>query len=211
VPFVAPPTAITGSVCGAAYTNAFSANDTWFNGVLPAPSGVGHVPISSGTSAAAWDYVNSAQIAAGAITGNVIATGAATTPKLAAGSVTLAKLTPAVQLGLAATGMTAWVRKASEIPAGWPRETNLDGRLPVGAGTEFSVTYLEDTAYGASWSHQHSLTDTSEATTGLTPNLKGDTGGWPASNSSHTHGVSGNTTASAWAIPMRAVVFVRKN
>jgi len=55
------------------------------------------------------------------------------------------------------SGVGGWVRQASEIPSGFARESNLDGRIPVGAGTSFSVTYVEATNYGSAWAHQHQM------------------------------------------------------
>jgi hypothetical protein len=211
MPFTGPPTAITGSVVTIAYTNTFAANDAWFHGLLPAPTGIGQVPISSSTSAAAWGYVTGAQIADGAITGSVIGAGQVTSAKVAADAVTFAKLAPSVIGGTAVVGMSAWVRTAAEIPVGWPRETTLDGRVPVGAGTEYGVTYVENTPYGSSWYHSHPISDATGTPDSLTTNLKGAGGGWPVSHPSHTHTLTGSSGNDAWSIPMRVVVFVRKS
>jgi hypothetical protein len=53
------------------------------------------------------------------------------------------------------SGMIAAFRTAAEIASGWARETVMDGRLPVGAGTSFGQTFAEGTSYGGSWAHQH--------------------------------------------------------
>lgn len=207
--FTTPPSASVGGTVTVNYTNVFRDNDNWFNQLLPAPTGTFQVPISSSGTVAAWGLANTSQIADGAITETILATGAVTGPKIAAGAVTEAKLAPAVAGGLSVTGMVAWVRQISEIPSGWTRETNLNGRYPVGAGQTFGVTFVEATDYGSALSHNHTISDTSDATGSIQPDLKNDTGGWPASNSSHTHALSGATNLTSWQIPSRGVVYVR--
>lgn len=113
------------------------------------------------------------------------------------------------------TGYGGWVRQASEIPSGHARETNLDGRIPVGAGTTFSVTYVEATNYGASWSHGHSITGSISVTgPSGTNSAQTATGGGTHGDAtdSHTHGLSGGygVSTDAWTIPSRAVVWIRK-
>lgn len=209
--FTTPPSASVGGTVTVGYTNTFRDNDLWFNGLLPAPSAANQIPISSSGTVAVWGLANSDQIAAGAITETIIGAGAATGPKLAAGAVTEPKLSAVVALGLSIAGMVAWVRQISEIPSGWSRETNLNGRYPIGAGQTFGVTFVEATDYGSSRSHNHTVSDTSDATGSIQPNLKNDDGGWPASNSSHTHALSGATDLTAWQIPSRGVVYIRKD
>jgi hypothetical protein len=86
------------------------------------------------------------------------------------------------------------VRNAAEIPGGWARETTLDGRLLVGAGTSFSQTFVEGTGYGASWAHQHGIgsltvTVSSVAVTGTaTGGPEDNTGGPSATNGLATAG-----------------------
>jgi hypothetical protein len=53
------------------------------------------------------------------------------------------------------SGYGGWVRQASEIPAGHTRETAIDGRLPVGAGTTGGQTFVEANSYGSAWAHTH--------------------------------------------------------
>lgn len=207
--FTAPPTAIVGSVVTIDYTNTFSSNDNWFNGLLPQPSAANQIPISTSTIACSWGLLTTALIPAGTITGPIVGAGAATTDKFQTGAVTESKLTVSTQKALAVSGMTAWVRKASEIPSGWPRETLLDGRMPVGVGTAHGATYDAETNYGSSWGHSHTISATTGQTGAFSTNLKANQA-WPASTDSHTHVVSGSTQADAWAIPSRAFVFVRR-
>jgi hypothetical protein len=76
--------------------------------------------------------------------------------------------------GAIPSGLVAMVRTSAEIPSGWLRETRLDGRIPVGAGTAagmtVSATFIDDQDYGSSWAHAHGL-------------------------SSHTHGIGGHSHA----------------
>lgn len=135
------------------------------------------------------------------------------------------------------SGLVASFRTAAEIAAGWNRETNLDGRMMVGAGTTFTVTFTEGQDYGASWAHIHascsySASVTGSATGGAEDATAGPTGlnglatagGVNLPTTSHTHsleGVSfavsasgtatGDSSSTAWAIPSRAYVFARKS
>jgi len=74
------------------------------------------------------------------------------------------------------SGLVAMVRTAAEIPSGWSRETLLDGRLPVGAGTTFSNTFVEATNYGAYWDLAQTVTGTGTGTTGTGTTGTGTTG-----------------------------------
>lgn len=129
------------------------------------------------------------------------------------------------------SGLIGLFRTAAAIASGWARETDLDGRIAVGAGTTFTVTYVEATNYGAGWSHTH--TDSGHAHSGSSLGVSGVTGA-PSGTSTradganavasadHTHDqgtldVSGNTangtaviSSDAWVIPSRAYVYARK-
>lgn len=209
--FTIPPTATVGAVVDEDYTNVFSDNDVWFNGLLPAPGAANQIPISSSTSAAAWGFADTAQIADGAITGTVVANDAATSAKFATGAATADKILPDLALALVGVGTSAWVRKASEIPSGWSRITDLNGRMPIGAGSSFGVTFDEDTAYGSSWSHGHTISDTSSSPSDSPNTADDDDHEWPTAPFSHTHGLSGSTDTSRWEIPTRGVVWVSKD
>jgi hypothetical protein len=136
--------------------------------------------------------------------------------------------------GTVPSGLVAMFRTNAAIASGWTRETNLDGRIPVGAGTTFTVTYVENTAYGSSWSHAHTAPthQHSGSSLGISGNTGGPTdinglaaaGGVNLPTTSHTHDagsldVSGNTadgggsatTSDAWVIPSRAYVFAIKS
>lgn len=131
------------------------------------------------------------------------------------------------------SGLGGWVRQASEVPVGYTRESNLDGRIPVGAGTTFSTTFTEATNYGSAWSftpsdsgHSHTMaaagvggsTGAESADNGL-----GNGGGTSVPAVGHTHpsgglDVTGSSdsasaviTSTTWTIPSRGVVWVRKN
>lgn len=137
-----------------------------------------------------------------------------------------------ISAGSFPSGVGAWVPTAAAIPSGFSRYTALDGRMPVGAGTTFSTTFVEATDYGSTWSHGHS--DSGHGHNAAALGVSGSTGG-PSSNTgvgggagtaadgSHTHpsgglDVSGNTdggsasiSSVAWQIPARAVVWIRKD
>jgi hypothetical protein len=82
------------------------------------------------------------------------------------------------------SGLGCWVRTAAEIPAGFARESQLDGLLPVGAGSSAGQTFVEFTNTGTTWAHTH--TDSGHA----------------HGSAAHTHGASalgigGNTGAAS--------------
>jgi hypothetical protein len=134
--------------------------------------------------------------------------------------------------GAVPSGMGAiWSGTVASIPAGWTRWTALNGRLPVGAGTTFTVAFTEGGSYGSSWSHNHSTPAHSHS--GASLSVSGTTGnnnnagqrggtGTSTADDPHTHtfsaSVGGNTATdgastsgdTAWVIPMFGVVYVTK-
>lgn len=124
------------------------------------------------------------------------------------------------------TGAIVMFRLNSDIPAGWTRETALDGRIPVGDGTTFSQTFAQATNYGANWTPSSGLgaannvTATSGAVAATAMNDHAAGAGTGVAGNTHTHpaptitvggtvDLTGTTTA--WLPPMRAYVFARKN
>ena len=101
------------------------------------------------------------------------------------------------------------------IAAGWSRETNLDGRMPVGAGTTFGVTYTEATNYGSSWDHAHSITGSIsiDANTSVGNMNEGGGANHEFASTGHNHGIGGGygVSTAAWVIPSRAYVFAIKS
>jgi hypothetical protein len=128
-----------------------------------------------------------------------------------------------------------WTGIVATIPAGWTRTTALNGRVPVGAGTTFSQTFSEGSSYGTSWAHQHTGNSWGVSVTGSAVGGSGDvTGANSAAGQSagtgtsraddpHTHSLNGvnfsvsasgsaagDTTSTAWMIPMFCVVWIHK-
>lgn len=108
------------------------------------------------------------------------------------------------------SGLIGAFRTAAAIAAGWTRFTDGDGRLLVGAGTTFSVTYTQDTAYGSSWAHGHAISfNTGTSTTaGGTVQAGGSSSADPQN---HVHPVSGSTADTTWTPVARAVVWAQKS
>lgn len=123
--------------------------------------------------------------------------------------------------GAVPSGLIGAFRTAAGIASGWSRFTDGDGRMLIGAGTTFSVTFTENTAVGSSWAHQH-------ASTGLTAS----SGGIPAhpgdavlvnvgsttnvSANGHLHGaptitMGGNTANTTFTPVARIVVWAEKS
>lgn len=121
------------------------------------------------------------------------------------------------------SGLIAAFATAAAIASGWSRYTALDGRMPVGAGTVFSTTFVENTDYGSSWGHIHAANSfplTSFASGGPTgTNSAGDaTGGGTHGDatSTHTHqtatgAAGGDSSSASWVIPSHAVVWAQKS
>lgn len=63
------------------------------------------------------------------------------------------------------SGLIAAFATAAAIASGWTRYTAADGRLLIGAGTSFSVTWTEATSNTGSWSHDHVTTTVTAAST----------------------------------------------
>lgn len=211
MPFTSPPTAVTGGTVDASYTNIFRDNDIWFNGLLPAPTAANQVLIASGTAAQAWGTIGSSNLANGGMTGDLFVPYSVTAAKFAAGSVSVDKLTLPIQALLLQTLLKAFVRTAAEIPSGWTRDTNLDGRMPVSAGTMGSQVFVVGTAYGSAWTHTHWIEIDSEAPdpTEIRNRSEGDQTDAPSDV--HYHYIHGTSSAVAWIPPSRAHVFMTKS
>jgi hypothetical protein len=131
------------------------------------------------------------------------------------------------------SGLIGAFETAAAIATGWARYTAANGRMLVGAGTVFSVTWTEATNYGAAWAHKHTgnswpLTGhanggPSDFTGASTTTLNGRfaAGGVNTLPDNHTmplNGVSlalsgtadGDTSDASWVIPSRAVVWAQK-
>jgi hypothetical protein len=197
--------------------NVFRDNDNWFNALLPAPSSAGQFLRSTSTSAAGFVNDGAGSDLDADLLDGQHGSYYATASGLAA-----------LEASAFPSGVGAWVRKASEIPTGFTRESALDGRIPVGAGTTFTVTFVEETDYGSSWSHQHTVAahqHTYSGTASATSNTNGEytNGGKSAVTTDHAHPYSGttamfpadvtptNTSSTSWTIPSRAVVWIRKS
>lgn len=181
--------------------------------------------------------VTSAKLAADAVTTAKILDANVTAAKLAAESVTEAKLdaldSPADNEVLtydSGTGRLEWqalsalgnsvqsgsgmfVPTAAQIPAGYTRYTNLDGRIPVGAGTTFSTTFTENTNYGSAWSFTP-LGSVVIVVGGPDQTEEGGSGADQVAADGHSHGISSQTftgSSTTWTIPSRAVVWITKD
>lgn len=163
-----------------------------------------------------WDANNDgvgSGLDAGMVIGKVpTATPAAAAIPIADGSGKLDSWVTAAA-GVVLTGIIAHVATAAAIPSGWGRcdgaggRPNIDGRMIVGAGTTFSTTYNENTAYGSSWSHGHTTNDHTHGGFDHSHPIGGNTGTESADNGlgnnggtntpavGHTHSLPANTTA----------------
>lgn len=140
-----------------------------------------------------------------------------------------------ISASLVPSGLVAIFGSAGAIAAGWTRFSILDGRIAVGAGTTFSVTFTEGGSYGSSWSHSHSASAGTHAhgsgalsvsgTTSTESNSATVQSGAGASTaaSSHTHtsgsldvggttdgAVAGATSSDQWLPAMFAIVYAQK-
>jgi hypothetical protein len=88
------------------------------------------------------------------------------------------------------SGIIAAVPTAAQIPSGWVRYTNGDGRLLIGAGTTFSQTFVENNFIGASnWTPVTGLGTDASASAFLAASSASNnaTGATNVSTSPHTH------------------------
>lgn len=95
--------------------------------------------------------------------------------------------------GLVPPGAVVWFRSLAELTAagaGWTRETTLDGRYPIGAGTTGTQTFAAGTAYGSTWAHNHG-----DDHTHTTAGHDHDLGGHLHAIGSHTHTMKNHTHA----------------
>ena len=98
------------------------------------------------------------------------------------------------------SGLGFWVRKAADIPSGFTRDTSLDGLIPIGAGTTFSQTFTEETSYGSSWQHLHSVGSQSVSVSSVT--VTGSAVGGPGDSTGGPSSVNGLATAGGVTLPV---------
>jgi hypothetical protein len=119
--------------------------------------------------------------------------------------------------------MNAFFWSAGFIPAGtWARNTSADGRIIVGAGTTFTVTFNENAQSGGSWSHDHVGDDHTHTITGSTSASTGaqagaTPGGLNVDALGHVHPLTATAAANhattgayAWAYPVYSLVMAYK-
>lgn len=117
------------------------------------------------------------------------------------------------------TGMIASFRTAAEIPAvTWAAETNLSGRIPVGAdaGGALGKAIVENTNYNSTWAYTPAGTVAVVVATALADRRNANIAFGSGSDNvmnDHAHGITSQTftgTAGEWAMPIRGVVYARK-
>lgn len=244
--WVTPFTAVVGATATAANWNASGRDNlTHLRAILPDPAGSGRVLRSTSTSAASFanpsgDTVLSPGTVTGDSTASAISTGGLlpnrlvadsfdatqTSSAFASSSITEDLLSTAVRNKLIFGGIIFLVRTAAEIPSGWSRETNLNGRLAIGAGVSFGSTFEEGTNYGSAWDHVHSLVSHTHGVSGFNSNnASGQTmvnfspdNSVQAAAVAHLHSLSGslgsaggNMSTTAWIPPSRAYVYCRRS
>jgi hypothetical protein len=211
MPFTTPPTAVDGTPVASAHVNTLSANSSWFNGLLQTPAAAGQVPQATSASAAAYGLLSAANVHDGAVGTAQYADLTIATAQLAAGAVDSTILASDVVARIPPSGLGAWVRLAGDIATGWSRETSGDGRFFVGAGTTFTVTFVEETNSGSSWAHDHPFTASIAAGSPSTVDTNfSPSGTGTAAHINHTHALSGTTNTASWVIPSRGYVAVRR-
>jgi hypothetical protein len=250
VTYTVPFTAIAGNTITASGWNASGRDNLLaLRSLLPDASGlkVGLPLVATGQTSAAFAQITASGLASDAVTTAKILDANVTAAKIADSAVTEAKLdaldSPAdnelltydnasgrlewqaasARLGTSfpTGGIIAFPTNAS-IASGFTRVTAMNGRLAVGAGTVFSVTWTEDTDYGSSWSHNHASTGltasgaaTDSATTAAAQLAFDGTEGVSAADDGHTHPagaitMGGSVANAAWTIPSYAVVWAKK-
>jgi hypothetical protein len=118
----------------------------------------------------------------------------------------------ATATGLAAinqvpSGLGGFFATAAGIATGWTRYSAADGRMLVGAGTTFSVTYTENTAVGANWTPFAGA----GGFTGTAADQVNVTVSGTQAVSAATHQNSLSIPAQTWTPVARIVVWATKN
>ena len=95
---------------------------------------------------------------------------------------------------------------SDSIPTGWTRESSINGRLPVTAGSLWTA----ETGYGSSWTHDHDVDAQTDRSTLSIFNLS--TGSPTKSvTHDHDHNIIGTTAGTVWLPPSFAYVFIRRS
>lgn len=209
--FTTPPTAIAGAVVAAPHRNVLRDNDTWFNQLLKTPSAADQAPVFTSTVSmtATRQKLNTESFQAGAAVEATLQSGCVTTDKMEDGAVPVAAFDSEVAGHLFPAGLILMFPTAGDIPAGWSREDNLNGRHLIHDGTTFGETWTEASDYGTTWSDEHAIA----LTTGGPDVQTQMTTGSPNTNlpsQGHTHTFSGSTGSTAWEIPSRGYCYARR-
>lgn len=105
------------------------------------------------------------------------------------------------------SGLGGFFATAAGIASGWTRYSAADGRMLVGAGTTFSVTYTENTAVGANWTPFAGA----GGFTGTAADVVNVTVSGATSVSAASHQNSLSIPAQTWTPVARIIVWATKN
>jgi hypothetical protein len=115
---------------------------------------------------------------------------------------TAARISAISAINSVPSGLVAAFRTAAEIPAGWTRETALDGKVMLGAGTGGGESFTQTTDYGTTWTQ----TFGSQVNTPAGGAVQAGSGS-TAAPAPHSHDIG----PLSFVPPSRAYVYARKS
>jgi hypothetical protein len=211
VPFTPPPTAVPLTVIQAQHRNVLRDNQLYVNALMPSPTAANQLPILTGPSAGTWAQAGTGSFVGGGLTTVKLGAAAITTAKIQDGGIDAAALSSSAQAAMMPGKLVLMVRTIAELPAGWARETALDGRFAINAGTTFTVAFAEATDYGSSWAHAHGWSGTTGVPDSTQANIATVTPQQvDAASTGHFHTAGGTSGSTSWTIPSRAYVWIRR-
>lgn len=213
MPYSTLPVAANGGTIASSHVNVLGSNDVWFTGLLQSPQQAGQVPISLGTTSGQYGYLSGSHISNSAVGSLQLATLTIGSNQLGSGIITSALLASTLLQQLVTSGICAWFQSAADIATAWTRETAVNDRFVVGAGTVFSSTLAENTNYGTVWTHGHTMSFNSGTWTsgGNDLSISHSTPDVRAAYPTHYHVVNAPTEDETWMPPSRAYVVARKD
>lgn len=205
MPFTTPATAVPLAIVQTQHRNILRDNDNYFNGLVPPPAASGRVPVLISASLGTQTLLDHTSFYSGTLPISKIADGAIYNSHIGSLQIGTQHLAGTVLTSFVPLGVIMMYPSES-IPTGWTRETSVNGRIPVTAGT----LWTEETNYGSSWSHDHDVDTQTEQNTNSVYEL-GEFGSPKAVSHDHDHDIVGTTAGTVWLPPSYAYVFIRRS
>lgn len=202
MPFTTPATAIPFAIVQTQHRNILRDNDNYFNALLSTPV-ANRVPVLVSSVLGSQSLLSATSFHSGTLPITKMADGAIANGHIGSLQIGTVALAGTVATSLVPLGVIM-MYPSETIPTGWTRETSLNGRMPVTAGT----VWTSETNYGSSWAHAH---DVDSQTNQNTDSVYELASGSKSVAHDHDHDITGSTDDTTWLPPSYAYVFIRRS